>query len=139
MTTINAYIRPSSKFYGKYEVVRTTFETVVDGVYQRAKQEVIPCHNLSTARSYIEGTKEYNIANRNPSQWSPVPSIECIGFVSPSGQHYAVVQMPDMDIRIDCHNSATLRGWLRNGVTYQALMDAMQDETNIRRPNGWHG
>ena len=139
MTTTNAYIRPSSKFYGKYEVVRTTTETVVDGLYQTARQEVIPCHNLSTARSYIEGTREYNIVNRNPSQKSPVPSIECIGFVSPSGQHYAVVQMPDMDIRIDCHNSATLRGWLRDGVTYQALIEAMEDETNVRRPNGWHG
>ena len=141
MTTTNAYIRPSSKFYGKYEVVRTTSETVVEGLYSTWRKEVIPCHNLSTARSYIEGTREYNIVNRanNARPSNAVPSIECLGFVSPSGQHYAVVQMPDMDIRIDCHNSATLRGWMKDGVGFQALMDAMEDETNIRRPNGWHG
>ena len=135
----HSFIRHSSKFYGKFEVVRFTQETVIDGLYQTVRKEVIPCANLATARSYIEGTKEYNIAQQAPSQKSSEPTIECIGFVAPSGQHYAVVQMPDMDIRIDCHNSATLRGWIKDGVSFQALYEAMQDETNIRRPNGWHG
>ena len=135
------FIQESSKFYGKYEVVRLTQETVVDGLYQTVKKEIIPCHNLATARSYIEGTKEYAIAQnqarypRNAQQ----PSIECIGFCSPSGQHYAVVEMPGMDVRIDCHNSATLRGWLRDGVSFSALVEALDDETNVRRPGGWHG
>ena len=120
------YIRESSQFYGKYEVV--------------TPQGVIPCHNLSTARSYIQGTREWAIVH-SASRAVPqdTPSIECIGFCSPSGQHYAVVQMPDMDIRIDCHNSATLRGWLKSGVTYGALMEAITDETNVRPSGGWHG
>ena len=121
------YIQPSSQFYGKYEVVTPS--------------GVIPCHNLSTARSYIQGTREYAIVNRQRpvTQRTEQPTVECIGFVSPSGQHYAVVQMPDMDIRVDCHNSATLRGWLRDGVTFQALMDAFEDESNVRPTGGWHG
>ena len=123
------YIQASSQFYGKYEVV--------------TPQGVIPCHNLSTARSYIQGTREYAIVNRQrpvvTTERYEQPTVQCIGFVSPSGQHYAVVQMPDMDIRVDCHNSATLRGWLRDGVTFQALMDAFEDESNVRPTGGWHG
>ena len=121
------YIQPSSQFYGKYEVVTPS--------------GVIPCHNLSTARSYIQGTREYAIVNRQRpvTQRTEQPTVECIGFVSPRGQHYAVVQMPDMDIRVDCHNSATLRGWLRDGVTFQALMDAFEDDSNVRPTGGWHG
>ena len=121
------FIRNSSQFFGKYEVVTP------DGV--------IPCHNLSTARSYIQGTREYAIVNRQHTavESSDHPSVECIGFVSPSGQHYAVVQMPDMDVRIDCHNSATLRGWLRDGVTFQALVEALDDDSNVRPTGGWHG
>ena len=127
MTQSQNYIRESSQFYGKYEVV--------------TPQGVIPCHNLSTARSYIQGTREYAIVNRQRpvTQRTEQPTVECIGFVSPSGQHYAVVQMPDMDIRVDCHNSATLRGWLRDGVTFQSLVDAFDDDSNVRPTGGWHG
>jgi hypothetical protein len=127
MTQSQNYIQSSSQFYGKYEVV--------------TPQGVIPCHNLSTARSYIQGTREYAIVNRDRpvAQRTEQPTVECIGFVSPSGQHYAVVQMPDMDIRVDCHNSATLRGWLRDGVTFQALMEAFEDDSNVRPTGGWHG
>ena len=127
--TTNSFIQPSSKFYGKYEVVR--FD-------EQGNREVIPCHNLSTARSYIEGTREYAIVHRQSST-TVQPSVECIGFVSPSGQYYAVVEMPDMDVRIDCHNSATLRTWLRDGVSPETLIEALQDETNVRRTGGWHG
>ncbi len=134
-TILNAYIRPSSKFYGKYEVVRQVATTQIDGLYQTIEQEVIPCYNLATARSYIQGTREYGQANSQSSASSP--SIECIGFCSPAGQYYAVVEMPDMDVRIDCHNSATLRSWLRDGVTYATLMEALQDETNVRETGGW--
>lgn len=128
-TSSNTFIQTSSQFYGKFEVVRTNAQGV---------QEIIPCHNLSTARSYIEGTREHAIANRQGlGSVATQPTIECIGFCSPSGQYYAVVQMPDMDVRIDCHNSATLRGWMKDGVSFQALLDAIKDESNVRRPNGW--
>ena len=129
MTQSQNYIQSSSQFYGKFEVVTP------DGV--------IPCHNLSTARSYIQGTREYAIVNRQrpvgSSSRSGNPTVECLGFVSPRGQHYAVVQMPDMDIRVDCHNSATLRGWLRDGVSFQALIEAFEDDSNVRPTGGWHG
>ena len=123
------YIRNSSQFFGKYEVV--------------TPQGVIPCHNLSTARSYIEGTREHAIVNRQ----DPVtdaelgrPTLQCLGFVSPRGQHYAVVQFGHgVDVRIDCHNSATLRGWLRDGVTFQPVLEALRDESNVRPTGGWHG
>jgi len=131
------FIRPSQEFYGKFEVVKTT---------QRGEtlhEEVIPCYNLATARSYIEGTREYNIAQsqvRSRSTGNETqPSIDCIGFCSPSGQYYAVVQMPDMDIRINCHNAATLRGWMREGIGFQPLIEAISDETNVRPTGGWHG
>jgi len=123
------YIQESSKFYGKYEVVTPS--------------GVIPCHNLSTARSYIQGTREYAIVNRQrpvaDTERYEQPTVQCLGFVSPSGQHYAVVEMPDMDIRVDCHNSATLRGWLRDGVSFQALIEAFEDDSNVRPTDGWHG
>ena len=134
-TILNAYIRPSSKFYGKYEVVRQVATTQIDGLYQTIEEEVIPCYNLATARSYIQGTREYGQTNSQGT--SSAPSIECLGFCSPTGQYYAVVEMPDMDVRIDCHNSATLRSWLRDGVTYATLMEALQDETNVRETGGW--
>ena len=124
------YIQASSQFFDKYEVV--------------TPQGVIPCHNLSTARSYIQGTREYAIANRQrpvaTTERYEQPTVQCLGFVSPRGQHYAVVQCADgVDIRIDCHNSATLRGWLRDGVTLQTLREAISDETNVRPSGGWHG
>ena len=122
------YIRNSSQFFGKYEVVTPS--------------GVIPCHNLSTARSYIQGTREYAIVNRQRpvTQRTEQPTLQCIGFVSPRGQHYAVVQCADgVDVRIDCHNSATLRGWLRDGITLQPVLDAISDESNVRPTGGWHG
>ena len=123
------YIRESSQFYGKYEVV------TADG-------QIIPCHNLSTARSYIEGTREYAIVSRqrpvSTTERYEQPTVQCLGFVSPRGQHYAVVQCADgVDIRIDCHNSATLRGWLRDGVTLQTLCEAVADDSNLRPTGGW--
>ena len=128
MTQSQNYIQSSSQFYGKYEVVTPS--------------GVIPCHNLSTARSYIQGTREHAIVNRDRpvTQGTEQPTLQCIGFVSPRGQHYAVVQCADgVDVRIDCHNSATLRGWLRDGITLQPLLEAISDESNIRVTGGWHG
>ena len=141
--TTTAFIRPSSKFYGKFEVVRYVAETQIDGLYQKVRKEVIPCHNLSTARSYIQGTREHAIVQRQATSSAGAkvqPSIECIGFCSPSGQHYAVVQFGHgVDVRIDCHNSATLRGWLRDGITFQPVLEALRDESNVRPTGGWHG
>ena len=123
----NAFIQPSTEFYGKFEVVRTD---------SNGLQEVIPCHNLGTARSYIQGTREHAVVNSTPSS-APVPSIQCIGFVSPSGQYYAVVEMPTMDIRIDCHNVHTLRNWMQSGVSPETLLEAFRNPDNVRRSGGW--
>ncbi len=81
-----------------------------------------------------------NTISKSIQPWySLQPSVEVIGFCSPTGQYYAVVEMPDMDVRIDCHNSATLRTWLRDGVTPETLLEALQDDSNVRRTGGWHG
>lgn len=43
-TETTVYIRPSQKFYGKYEVV--------------TPQGVIPCHNYATARTIVREKRE---------------------------------------------------------------------------------
>ena len=81
-----------------------------------------------------------NIIRESIQPWySLQPSVEVIGFCSPTGQYYAVVEMPNIDVRIDCHNSATLRTWLRDGVSPETLLEALQDESNVRETGGWHG
>lgn len=99
----------------------------------------IQCANLATARSYIPGTNEYRRmqAQRPIVMDRPRASIQCLGFVSPSGQYYAVVEMPTMDIRIDCHNVHTLRNWMQSGVSPETLLEAFRNPDNVRRSGGW--
>ena len=51
MSTVTATIRPSSSFAGSFEVVALHCEVIVEGLAQRLRREVIPCHNLATART----------------------------------------------------------------------------------------
>ena len=101
----------------------------------------IECANIHTALSYIPNTRQYREAQATgcfkatPSK----PTIEVAGYCSPSGQYYAVVQFGDFDVRIDCHNVHTLRGWIKDGVTAFHLCEAFQDPTNIRPRGGWLG
>lgn len=118
-------IRPNPRFQGAFIVSTPNGD--------------VECANLSTARSYVPDTNEYRRmqAQRPVVQQRATASIECKGFVSPSGQYYAVVEMPTMDIRIDCHNVHTLRSWLRDGVTPGALLEAFRNPVNVRRTGGW--
>ena len=102
------------------------------------------CANIYTARSYIPNTREFNMVqtNRKAPVFDKQPTIACQGFVSPSGQYYAVVSFEInkgafSDVRIDCHNVHTLRTWMRNGVGHKTLLEALTDRTNIRPHGGW--
>ena len=64
-------------------------------------------------------------------------TVECKGFQSPSGQFYAVVSSGDTDIRVDCHNAATLRGWIKNGIGFASFTEAASDLRNHRTAGGW--
>ena len=119
-------IQTSSQFQGKYDAI-------IDG-------QVIPCHNLSTARSLVQkaGTPERRFYSNT------LPKIECVGFCSPSGQYYAVVRVNrspyiDTDVRIDCHNETTLRTLIRDGVSIGDLNRASEDQNNVRSQGGWNG
>ena len=61
----------------------------------------------------------------------------CEGFVSPSGQYYAVVEMGRWDVRVDCHNVHTLRKWLAEGVPTANFIEAFNTDANLRDAGGW--
>jgi hypothetical protein len=102
------------------------------------------CANIHTARSYIPNTREFNMvrSSRLAAVSHKQPTIACQGFVSPSGQYYAVVSFEInkgefSDVRIDCHNVHTLRAWMRDGVSHKTLLEAILDRSNIRPQGGW--
>ena len=101
----------------------------------------IECANIHTALSYIPNTRQYRQAQAiRPFKALPTkPTIEVAGYCSPTGQYYAVAEIGDFDVRIDCHNSHTLRTWMRDGVVEWHLMEALKDRTNIRPRGGWNG
>lgn len=65
------------------------------------------------------------------------PTVPCRGYVSLTGQYYAVVNVGEWDLRVDCANVATLRKWIAEGVTNRAFIEAVQDQRNIRDVGGW--
>lgn len=65
------------------------------------------------------------------------PTVPCEGYVTSSGQFYAVVNVGEWDLRVDCANVATLRKWISQGVTNLAFIEALQDVKNIRDAGGW--
>ena len=131
--TMQYYITKNPRFQGAY-IAHTP-----DGSFE--------CANIYTARSYIPNTREYRQAQSAMKTASTVkqPTIACQGFVSPSGQYYAVVSLQVnqggyesiSDIRIDCHNVHTLRTWMRDGVTHSTLIEALKDHSNVRMQGGW--
>ena len=119
-------IQTSSQFHGKYDAI-------IDG-------QVIPCHNLSTARAITQRAN----TNERGLYSNTLPKVECVGFCSPSGQYYAVVRVDrspylDHDVRVDCHNETTLRAWIREGVSIGDLNRASEDQNNVRSQGGWNG
>ena len=76
-------------------------------------------------RSYIPEHKE---------DWL---KIACEGFVSPSGQYYAVVEMGRFEVRIDCANVHTLRKWIAEGVPTAYFIEAFNAGGNVRDAGSW--
>ena len=116
------FIQASTQYHGKYDAI-------ING-------EAIPCHNLATARHLV------NRAVLEAFE-SSIPKVKCTGFVSPTGQYYAVVRVDrspylDTDVRIDCANSSTLRSWIKNGVSILDLKRASLERKNVRSLGGWN-
>ena len=131
--TMQSYISESQTFQG-------AFTAHVDG-------QSIPCYNQSTALAQIVGTKEHAIVNSTRSVAKSIPTLPCMGFVSPSGQFYAVVAIQGInhhdgskilwDLRLDCANESTLRAWMRDGVSHKTVLDGLMDQSNLRPSGGW--
>jgi len=107
-----------------------------------ANNSNVACHNQSTARAQIVGTKEHAIVNSKRSESKSSPRLKCMGFVSPSGQYYAVVPNIRMgetiyDCRIDCSNESTLRSLMNGGVHLDTIHHAIQTPSNLRPTGGW--
>lgn len=122
------YISESQTFQG-------AFIAHVDG-------QSIPCYNQSTALAQIVGTKEHAIVNSTRSVAKASPRLKCMGFVSPSGQFYAVIPNIRMgetiyDCRIDCANESTLRSLMNEGVHLDTIHHAIQTPSNLRPSGGW--
>ena len=81
------------------------------------RQTIVGCHNLSSARAYASG--------RVPEGLRPFkaePTLPVWAYRSPSGQYY--VQTRLSGVRIDCHNQATVRYYLRHGVSLSLVVAA---------------
>jgi len=123
----NSSIQTSTQFHGKYNAI-------IDG-------QAIPCHNLATARTLVN--RATTVSN-SPRPIEDLLRVKCLGFCSPSGQHYAVVRVDrspyiDTDVRIDCHNESTLRGWINNGIDHGTFISAQEQTRNVRSRGGWTG
>jgi hypothetical protein len=112
-----------------------------------ANNSNVACHNQSTARAQIVGTKEHAIVNSKRSVAKSNPTLPCMGFVSPTGAFYAVVAIQGInhhdgskvlwDLRLDCANEGTLRAWMRDGVSHKTVLDGLMDQSNLRPSGGW--
>ena len=54
-SSIPSVIVPSSRFAGSFDVVSYTNEVIIKGFASRVSRKVTPCHNLATARAYVDG------------------------------------------------------------------------------------
>jgi len=83
------------------------------------RSTIIGCHNLASARTYADG--------RAPDlrPFKTDPTIPVKAFVSPSGQFYVVTLS---GVRIDCHNAATARYYVKNGVDAGLAVDVLISE-----------
>ena len=67
-------------------------------------------HSTSTASPRLPNLRPF----KEPS------TIAVKAFVSPTGQYYVVTELSG--VRIDCHNAATARYYVKNGVSASLLM-----------------
>jgi hypothetical protein len=75
------------------------------------RSQVIPCHNLSSARAYAEGRAPVGPTENNEF------SYLAQAFVSPSGQYYVEIWHGPRVLRMDVANAQTARYYAKNGVS----------------------
>ena len=84
------------------------------------RSQIVPCHNLATARAYASG--------RVPSRSTEVaePTVSVTAFVSPTGQYYVMHGNQRMDVA----NASTARYYVKNGVAVSTMLAASLSTLN---------
>ncbi len=78
------------------------------------RTDVVACSNLSSARAYADG----RAPEKNDTHVEA--SLKVRAYRSPSGQYY----VKHGNQRLDCHNQATARYYVRNGVPTSVMLEA---------------
>ena len=76
------------------------------------RSEIVPCHNLSSARAIAEGRAPSLDTDANGSF-----TYKAVPFVSPTGQYYVEIHAGMQKVRMDGANAQTARHYARNGVS----------------------
>ena len=87
------------------------------------RSEVVPCHNLSSARAIAAGRAPSLNTNNNGSF-----TYKAVPFVSPTGQYYVEILAGSYRIRLDVANVQTARHYARNGVSSEIANEAWFNE-----------
>jgi hypothetical protein len=84
------------------------------------RSQLVPCHNLASARAYASG--------RVPSHSTEVaePTVSVTAFVSPTGQYYVMHGNQRMDVA----NAQTARYYVKNGVAVSTMVAASLSTLN---------
>ena len=82
------------------------------------RQTIIGCHNLSSARAYASG----RVPELRP--YKGETRVKVTAYVSPTGQYYVM----HGNVRIDCHNAATARYYVKNGVGVSTLDEVVAQQ-----------
>ena len=87
---IPAYIAPSSRFYGHYDVVTYEKSRGINGLYQAFSQKRIPCANIATARTVKReiNSGTYELPTVTTETETPKLSAEQLGGCLTGGLGY---------------------------------------------------
>ena len=83
------------------------------------RSEVVPCHNLSSARAIAAGRAPSLDTGSNGSF-----TYKAVPFVSPTGQYYVEIHAGSQVVRMDVANAQTARHYARNGVSCELATTA---------------
>ena len=112
MSIIATTIRPSSTFAGRFEVVALHCDVLVEGLVQRVRREVIPCHNLASARTIKRNLERTPDAVATSTEPTPNLELSC-GCVAGGLGHTPAVTWA-LSGRVErVHNWATARTLVR--------------------------
>ena len=82
------------------------------------RSEVVPCHNLASARAIAEGRAPNKVAK--PTTYT----YKCKAFVSPLGQFYVEIFAGSIIVRMDVANAKTALHYVKNGVDTELAYEA---------------